>query len=126
MFTKAEIEKMPVEQQEAFAKIVLSKARHREQLIELVRGRDWRSRYLPTVFIWMPCVALLAMVTAGIFNSHQLTYVMYVFYGLVFLGMLIQSLNTRSNRRMDALLELLDLDHKNQDASSNSKDEKIN
>jgi hypothetical protein len=50
MFTKAEVAKMSDEQQEAWAKIELSKLRQRQQLIEVVRGRDWRSRCIP-IFI---------------------------------------------------------------------------
>jgi len=49
MFTKAQIAKLPVEQQEMLAQIELSKARRREQLLEKARGLD-RSRYLPLCF----------------------------------------------------------------------------
>jgi hypothetical protein len=45
MFTKAEVAKMSVEQQEILAQIELSKTRRRQKLLELARGLDWRSRF---------------------------------------------------------------------------------
>lgn len=124
MFTKAQITKLPVEQQELLAQLELSKVRQRQQLIEVVRGRDWRSRCVP-IFIWIPCLILFVMESCNVFDSKEMTYVIYVSFGLVFFSSLICALNARNNKRIDALLELLDFDHKNQDDSNISKDEKI-
>ena len=52
-------------------------------------------------------------------------YVIYALNGSILFCSLICGLNARMNQRMDALLELLDFDHKNQDDSHNSKDEKV-
>jgi hypothetical protein len=124
MFTKAEVAKMSTEQQEVLAQIELSKLRQRQQLIEVVRGSDWRSRCVP-IFIWTPCVILFVLELCNVFDSKEMTYVIYVSFGLVFFSSLICVLNTRNNQRLNALLELLDFDHKNPDDSNNSKDEKI-
>ena len=124
MFTKAEVANMPVEQQEILAQIELSKIRQRQQLIELVRGRDWRSRCIP-IFIWIPCLILFVMESCNVFDSKEMTYVIYVSFGLVFFSSLICALNARNNQRLNALLELLDFDRQNQDDSKNSKDEKV-
>jgi hypothetical protein len=124
MWTKAEVAKLTVEQQEVLARFELSKLRQREQLIEVVRGRDWRSRCVP-IFIWIPCLILFVMESCNIFDSKEMTYVIYVSFGLVFFSTLLCTINARNNQRLNALLELLDLDHKNQSDNLNSKDEKI-
>ena len=123
MFTKAEVAKMSPEQQEILAQIELSKFRQRQQLIEVVRGRDWLSRCVP-IFIWTPFLILLAMELCNVFNSKQMTYVIYASFGLTLFSSLICGLNARINQRLNALLKLLDFDHKNQDDSANSKNEK--
>jgi hypothetical protein len=124
MFTKAEVGKMSMEQQEVLAQIELSKLRQRQQLIEVVRGRDWRSRCVP-IFIWIPCVILFVLELCNVFDSKEMTYVIYVSFALVFFSSLISVLNARNNQRLNALLELLDFDHKNQENGDISKDEKI-
>jgi hypothetical protein len=124
MWTKAEVAKLTVEQQEVLARFELSRLRQRQQLIEVVRGRDWRSRCVP-IFIWIPFLILQVMEFCKIFDSKQMTYVIYASFGLAFFSLLICVVNARINQRLDALLELLDFDHKNQADSNNSKDEKI-
>jgi hypothetical protein len=123
MFTKAEVAKMSAEQQEVLAKIELSKLRQRQQLIEVVRGRDWRSRCVP-IFIWTPFLIFLAMELCNVFDSKQMTYVIYISFGLAFFSSLICALNARNNQRLNALLELLDFDRQKQDGGNVSKDEK--
>jgi hypothetical protein len=120
MFTKNEVAKMSAEQQEVFAKIELSKTRHRQKLLELARGRDWRSRYFP-LYIFAIFIILLAFyyfLPSRLQNSE----IIYFPAGMACAGVLIFHI-TRLNRRVNALLELLDFDHKNQDDSHNSKDE---
>ncbi|HZF01403.1 MAG TPA: hypothetical protein VE344_05845 [Methylomirabilota bacterium] len=120
MFTKAQIAKLPVEQQEMLAQIELSKTRRREQLLEKARGLDWRSRYWPLY----PFAIFMIFVALYYFNSFHLQEkpsVLYLIVGMMFVNGLIFHI-TRTNRRLDALVELLDFDHKNQGDSNNSKD----
>src|SRR6266481_1828311 len=103
MFTKAQIAKLSVEDQEFLARIELSKTRQRQKLLELARGLDWRSRYWPLDFLRVQEKPSLLIFFAGVM----------VMNGLAFhIG--------RVNRRLDALVELLDFDHKNQGDSNNS------
>jgi hypothetical protein len=122
MWTKAELAKLTVEQQEVLARFELSKLRQRQQLIEVARGRDWRSRYFP-LYIFTIFIILLAFFY---FEPSRLQKpdVLYYPAGMLCVGVLVFHI-TRLNRRVDALLELLDFDHKNQNDSKNSKDEKI-
>jgi hypothetical protein len=123
MFTKAEVVKMSVEQQEILAQIELSKARRRQKLLDMARGRDWRSRYFP-LYIFAIFIILLAyyyFVASRLPKSDALDYFPV---GMMAVSLLIFHI-TRLNRRVDALLELLDFDHKNQNDSSNPKDEKV-
>jgi hypothetical protein len=123
MFTKAQIAKLPAEDQEVLAQLELSKARRRQKLLEQAHGLDWRSRCVPIV-IWTPCLILLVLEFCNVFDSKEMPYVYYAISGLIIFSSLICALNARINRRLDVLLELLDCDHKNQDASNHSKDEK--
>ena len=124
MWTKVEIAKLTVEQREVLARFELSKLRQRQQLVKIVRGRDWRSRCVP-IFIWTPCIILLILVGCNYFDSKKILYVEYTLCGLTLFSSLICILNARMNQRMDALLELLDFDHKNQDGGNSSKEEKV-
>ena len=124
MWTKAEMAKLTDEQQELVARFELSKLRQRQQLIEVARGRDWRSRCFP-IFIWIPCLVILVLEFCNFFDPKKILYVNYTLDGLILFSSLIYGLNARMNQRMDALLKLLDLDHKDQADSNNSKAEKI-
>ncbi len=106
MITKAQIAKLPVEQQEVLAQIELSKTRCRQKLLEQARGLDWRSRYWPLCFF----AAFMGFIA---------------FYYFDFLHIQEKPHITRTNRRLDALLELLDFDRQNQKDSDISKDEKV-
>jgi hypothetical protein len=121
MFTKAEVAKMSPEQQEILAQIELGKTRRRQKLLELARGLDWRSRYFPlNIFaVFIILLAFYYFLPSRLQNSE----VIYLLAGMACAGVLISYI-TRLNRRVDALLELLDFDHKNQNGSDISKDEK--
>jgi hypothetical protein len=122
MFTKAEVAKLPVEQQEILAQIELSKARHRQKLLELARGLDWRSRCWPLYFFAI-FMAFGAFYYFNFFHVQDKPAILYLFAGISFVnGLFIQI--SRLDRRVTALLELLDFDRQNQDDSNNSKDEK--
>src|SRR5476649_2387615 len=124
MWTKAEIAKLTVEQQEVLARFELSKLRQRQQFIEVVRGRYWRSRCVPIV-IWTPCLIILILDLCNVFNAKERPYVSYAYDGSMIFCSLICGLYARINQRLDALVKLLDFDHQNQNDSKNSKDEKI-
>jgi hypothetical protein len=64
------------------------------------------------------------MELCNVFNSKEMTYVIYISNGLIFFSSLIWALNARINQRLDALLELLDFDQKNHNDCHNSKPEK--
>ena len=123
MITKAQIAKLSVEDQELLARLELSKTRQREQLLKEARGLDWRSRYFPLyIFVVVIILTALYYFDTSYFQKNPITV-----YFLA--GMFVVAVNRfhiqRLNRRLDALLELLDFDHKNQADSLNSKDEKI-
>jgi hypothetical protein len=124
MWTKTEVAKLTVEQQEVLARFELSKLRQRQQLIEVVRGRDWRSRCIP-IIIWIPCLVILVLEFCNFFVPKKILYVNYALNGFILFCSLICVLNARINQRLDALVKLLDLDHKDQTDSNNSKAEKI-
>jgi len=122
MPTKAEIAKLPVEQQEALAQIVLSQARHREQLLKQARGLDWRSRYWP-LYSFAAFMIFVALYYFDFFHAQEKPFILYLPLGMGFVFSLIFHI-ARTNRRLDALLELLDFDREQQSNRSNSKDEK--
>jgi len=121
MFTKAEVSKMSVEQQEILAQIELSKTRRRQKLLELARGLDWRSRYFPLniLAVFIILLAFYYFLPSRLQNSE----VIYLPAGMMCGGVLVFYI-TRLNRRVDALLELLDFDRQNQDDGNKSKAEK--
>ena len=123
MFTKAEVAKMSVEQQEILAQIELSKTRRRQKLLDLARGLDWRSRYWPLYFLAV-LMAFGAFYYFNFFHVQEKPAILYLFAGMAFVnGLFIQI--SRLDRRVTALLELLDFDRQNQDDSNNTKDEKV-
>ena len=121
MWTKAEMDKLTVEQQEVVARFELSLARQREQLLKQVRGDNYRRNVLEGI-----CFA----VSGGgsyvlLFHAIQTgEIVWYACSGLVFVNAWICIHTALAHRRLDALLKLLDFDHKIRDHSNNSKTEK--
>jgi hypothetical protein len=122
MFTKAEVAKLPVEQQEILAQIKLSKTRRRQKLLEQARGLDWRSRFWPLYF-FVVFMAFGAFYYFNFFRVQEKPAILYLFAGIGFVNGLIFQIS-RLDRRVTALLELLDFDRQNRD-DNNSKDEKI-
>jgi archaellum biogenesis protein FlaJ (TadC family) len=125
MWTKAEVAKLTVEQQEVLARFELSKARQRDQLLKEARGRDERGdrRYLLATALAVIFFITFLMVFKSASNGVRM-YFLYALCGLQIINVVIQMHTARINRRLDALLKLLDLDYKDQ-ADRNSKDEKI-
>ena len=125
MFTKAEIEKLSIEQREALAKFEFSDAQRRRELLELARGRHpgWlRNFLLNNVIVW---TFWLAVVGGGLLVAHldptKRLPTICVLCGLAIANMLIGIHTARLNGRLDALLELLDFDRQHQNDHDVSK-----
>jgi hypothetical protein len=124
MFTKAEVAKLPAEDQELLAQLELNKARQHEQLLKQARGQgDWRSDLLGICSCVLSGCGLIFALYFG--DKEEKRCGVYVLLGLVFILSLSQISFARIGRRFDALLQLLDFDHKNQDDSNNSKNRKV-
>jgi hypothetical protein len=113
---------MSVEQQEILAQIELSKTRRRQKLLELARGLDWRSRFWPLYFFAV-FMAFGSFYYFNFFHVQEKPAILYLFAGIMFVNGLIFQIS-RLDRRVTALLELLDFDRQNQNGSDISKDEK--
>jgi hypothetical protein len=122
MFAKAQIAKLSAEDQELLARLELSKARQRQELLAQARGLDWRSRYFP---LFNLAVFIIAAVfySFDFFHLKQNQIFLLLVVGAIFINAL-HFHNARVNRRLDALLELLELDRKLQNSGDGSKDEK--
>jgi hypothetical protein len=109
MLTKAEIIKLPVEQQELVAKMELSRTQRRQKLLEQARGLDWRARYFQ-VLIFASFLLLLAFyyfVSVSRADEKVKAYYLCTITGVLFVNFVI-GMHARLNRRLDALLKLLD------------------
>ena len=132
MWTKAEAIDLTVEEQEVVARCKLSmeheqklkeeaRARfkassEREQLLKEVRGRrDWRS-----VLEIVPIIAIFGAIYL-LSDDQNLKQQVAFFFMMI---LLLQLKDNSNDRRLDALLELLDLDRKNKDNCNDSKTEK--
>jgi hypothetical protein len=122
MWTKAEMAKLTVEQQEVLARFELSMARQRQKLLEEARGLDWRSRYWP-LFPFAMFMIFVVFYYFDCLHFQEKPGVLYLVAGMMAVSGLIFYI-TGINRRLNALLELLDLDRKIRDDRNNSKDEK--
>ena len=122
MLTKAEIGKLSVEQQEILAQMELRKARQRQTLLELARGHDWRSRYFP-FYIFGVFLVFVTLYYFNFFHAQEQPAILYLPIGMVFVFSLVFHV-TRTNRRLDALLELLDFDREEQERRSLQSDKK--
>ncbi len=122
MIAKARIAKLSVEDQELLARLELSKTRQRQLLLQQARGRDWRSRYF-TLFIFTISLVAFELYSFDVFHSKQNPLDFFLVVGAIAIYAL-HSNNARVNRRLDALLELLEMDRKLQNGVAVSKDEK--
>jgi hypothetical protein len=121
MITKAQIAKLSAEDQQLLANLELSKALRRQLLLDQARGLDWRSRYFPisVIIVFLICVVFYYF---NFFHLQARPYILYLPIGMGLIFSLVFHI-TRTNRRLDALLELLDFDRHNQADSHNPKDE---
>ena len=119
MWTKAEIAKLTVEQQEVLARFELSIARQRQKLLEQARGLDWRSRYWP-IYSFAAFMILIAFYYFDFLHFQEKPSLVIFFASLMFVNGLIFHI-ARTNRRLDALLELQDFDRQHQDGNDSEK-----
>jgi hypothetical protein len=122
MWTKAELAKLTVEQQEVLARFELSITRQRQKLLEEARG--CRGSFLRNVgiaaLIGIPLGAIFIFVFSHLGSTATL-YASYVLDGLIIVNVLICVHTARINQRLDALLKLLDFDHQRQNGNDSSK-----
>jgi hypothetical protein len=122
MWTKAEMDKLTVEQQDVVARFELSIARQREQLLKEARGDSNRRNVLEGISFAVLGYGFFVL----FFHASQKgeMYVWYACSGLLLVNALLYIHTARVHRRLDALLKLLDFDRKSKDDSNNSKTEK--
>ena len=122
MWTKAEMDKLTVEQQDVVARFELSIARQREQLLKEARGDSNRRNVLEGISFAVLGYGFFVL----FFHASQKgeMYVWYACSGLLLVNALLYIHTARVHRRLDALLKLLDFDRKSKDDSDNSKTEK--
>ena len=119
MLTKEQIAQLSVEDQEMLAKIELGKGRRRQSLLEQARGTDQRSRYWP-LYIFGIFIIFVAFYYFNFFHVQENRNVIYFSPWIVVVNGLIFHIS-RTNRRIDALVELLDEDGKLENLNAQSK-----
>jgi hypothetical protein len=122
MLTKAETGKLSVEQQEILAQMEFRKTQQRLKLLEQARGLDWRSRYFP-IYIFAVFLVFLTLYYFDVFHAQAQPAILYLPIGMILVFSLVFHI-TRVNRRLDALLELMDFDREHPKQPSHSNDEK--
>ena len=110
MLTKDQITKLSIEDQELLAKLELGKGRRRQWLLQQARGLDRHSRYWPLYFFAVFLV-YIALYYFNFFRVQEKPTILYIFAGLSLVNGLIFYIS-RTTRRIDALVELLDEDGK--------------
>jgi hypothetical protein len=118
--TKEQFQQLSPEQQEALASMELQRAKKRLRLLEEVRGRAGM-RSLPSLFA--PFVMLILIVSMFLTEeSGLLTDGWYAPTGILCLAMIpcfyIQVQVALQNRRLDALVEVLEEERKESDPSA--------
>jgi len=123
MLTKDIIGKLSLEQREVLAKAEFFKSQRRQKLFEQARGRDWRSRYFP-LYIFCVCLVFIGMFCFNLFDCQKSPVICYLLIGIV-LASVVRFEIARTNRRVDALLELLDLDRMEREDQKMQTDPKV-
>jgi hypothetical protein len=133
MWIKAEMANLTVEEQAVVARCKLSIEREqklkeeararfkasteREQLLKEVRERrDWKD-----VITFVSSIAILGTVLFYSDDQSLKHFASFAIFALIIVKMNVDA----TDRRFNALLELLELDRKSKDDSNNSKDEKV-
>ena len=114
MLTNEQIGKLTDEQQETFAEVELRLARKRQRISEL--ARSYPGFFLVPSILAMICFCLF------LFSSERrepLTFCAFALFAL------IQFHATSLNRRLNALIELLDADTKSEQEPKTTSDDKV-
>jgi len=118
MFNKAEISKLSVEHQDIVAKIEFNKLDRRRRLWEQAHGRGfWRKHVVGIV------CTMVSVVCAGLFMylSRSEPWLAYPL-GVAAILSLIGLESARVDSRLDALLELMDLDREKKNSPDRPED----
>ena len=121
MLTKDLVGKLSPEQQEILAQMEFRKVQRRLKLLELARGKDWRSRYFP-IYIFVVFLSLITIYSFNFFHVQGKPAVVFLPLGVMFVFTLFAYV-ARINRRLDALLDLLDFDREHPESRNHSYDE---
>lgn len=100
MLSKTQIEKLNVDQKATLAEVELRLAQARRKLLQQARGYSNRSRFITALLLVLPIFCFIAF--------HRGGYLPMVWL-FMFLAWVIR-IQADINRRMDALIELLDFD----------------
>ncbi len=95
--TKEQMQKLTPEQQEAFASMIASDTRSRQELLKQARQHGWWSRTAAGIF----CVALITLAVYQVDNTRLL------FGCIVLLVILMQIRVAELHQRLDTVLKLL-------------------
>ena len=121
MLTKDLVGKLSPEQQEILAQMEFRKVQRRLKLLELARGKDWRSRYFP-IYIFVVFLSLITIYSFNFFHVQGKPAVVFLPLGMMFVFAVFAYL-ARINRRMDTLMDLLDFDREHPESRNRSSNE---
>jgi hypothetical protein len=108
--TKDQIQHLTAEQQETLASIELQRAKKRQRLLDQM-GHSPAMRRMPVVF---PVIAA-GLVWGSMFLGGQKYAPSFLIGGAMIVCILIEIQVAHTNRRLDALIELLEADKKEGD-----------
>ncbi len=117
MLTPDLVKKLSPEQQEILAQMEFRKTQQRLKLLELARGNDWQSRYGP-LYIFAVFLIFTTLYYFDCFHVQGKPVIVFLPIGAGLVFMLLAHLS-RTNRRLDALLELLDFDREHSKNETN-------
>jgi hypothetical protein len=101
--TKDQIQQLTPEQQDAFGAIVIERAKTRQRLLK--QRRHYRA------MTWLPIVLMLPLYLAPMLITNPKYFQLSTFCVAISLWVLIQYHAAGINRRLDALIELMEDDH---------------
>ncbi len=108
MLTKDLVGKLSPEQQEMLAQMEFRKGQQRLKLLEVARGNDWRARYFP-IYIFAVFLVFVALYYFNCFHVQAQPAIVFMPVGVMLVCSVFAYIG-RTNRRLNALLELMDLD----------------
>ena len=116
MLAKTQIQELNDDQQATLAEVELRLAQKRQKLLQQARGNSLRFRGITVLLLIPPLFCLIAFRT-----TVGLPMVLFA----VLFAFIIQVQGIYINRRLDALLELLDLETKGLSQARKSEDSQV-